>query len=125
MRLQLDTHVVLWELSGSRQVAPAAQRRIERATEVFFSAVSFAEIGVKVSLGKLSVPSDLRDRVLHTGIQILALEADHALAVAGLPLHHRDPFDRLLIAQARAEQLTIVTADHRFGAYPVGLVDAD
>lgn len=124
MRALLDTHIVLWELGGSRRVSAAAQEAIETATELLFSAVSFAEIGVKAALGKLTAPADLRAHVLRSGIRILALEADHGLAVANLPMHHRDPFDRLLIAQARAEMLTIVTADSRFSSYDVPVVAA-
>jgi len=124
VRLLLDTHIVLWELGGSRRMPPAAQAAVESATELLFSVVSFAEIGVKVGVGKLSVPADLRERVLDSGLQILGLSAKHGLAVAELPMHHRDPFDRLLIAQARGEQLSIVTADRRFAAYDVAVVDA-
>jgi PIN domain nuclease of toxin-antitoxin system len=124
VRLLLDTHVVLWELEGSRGLSRAAQEAIEQATELLFSVVSFAEIGVKAAVGKLSVPRDLREHVLRTGVRVLQLDASHALDVAALPLHHRDPFDRLLIAQARSEQLTIVTADRRIADYDVPLVDA-
>jgi PIN domain nuclease of toxin-antitoxin system len=124
MRLLLDTHVVLWQLEGSLTVSPAAREVIEQATDLLFSVVSFAEIGVKAAIGKLSVPSDLRERVLESGVKVLPLDADHGLAVGALPMHHRDPFDRLLIAQARAEHLTIVTADRRIAAYDVSLVDA-
>lgn len=124
MRLLLDTHVVLWELEGSRTVTPAAREAIEQATDLLFSVVSFAEIGVKAAIGKLSVPRDLREHVVQSGVQVLRLDADHGLAVADLPMHHRDPFDRLLVAQARSEHLTIVTADRRIAAYDVSLVDA-
>ncbi len=124
MRLLLDTHVVLWELGGGLSVGPRAEEAIARAEEVAFSVVSFAEIGVKASIGKLVVPGDLHARVLGTGLRILGLSADVALAVAGLPLHHRDPFDRLLIAQAQSERLTILSADRRFSAYDVSLFDA-
>lgn len=124
MRLLLDTHIVLWELGGARTVSGAAHRAIEQATELLFSVVSFAEIGVKSALGKLSVPRDLRKHILHSGIEILRLDADHGLAVADLPMHHRDPFDRLLVAQARSEQLTIVSADRRIADYDVPLIDA-
>lgn len=124
MRLLLDTHVVLWELEGSRRVSQVAYEAIEQATELFFSVVSFAEIGVKAALGKLSVPPDLLEHVRRSGVQILRLDADHGLAVADLPMHHRDPFDRLLVAQARSEQLTIVTADPRIADYDVALVPA-
>ncbi len=124
MRLLLDTHVVLWELGGSRRVSRAAQEAIEQATELLFSVVSFAEIGVKAAVGKLSVPPELREHVLRSGVRVLRLDADHGLAVADLPMHHRDPFDRLLVAQARSEQLTIVTADRRVPDYDVPLIDA-
>lgn len=124
MRLLLDTHVVLWQLEGSRAVQRAARDAIEHATELLISVVSFAEIGVKAAIGKLSVPGDFHDQVLDSGLRVLGLAPDHGLAVADLPMHHRDPFDRLLIAQARLEQLTIVTADQRFAAYDVPLIDA-
>jgi PIN domain nuclease of toxin-antitoxin system len=124
VRLLLDTHVVLWQLGGFRTVSPAAREAIEHASDLLFSVVSFAEIGVKAAIGKLSVPRDLRDHVRQSGLSVLPLHADHGLAVAHLPMHHRDPFDRLLVAQARSEQLTIVTADRRIAAYDVPLVDA-
>lgn len=124
MRLLLDTHVVLWELEGSRTVSPAARDTIEHASDLLFSVVSFAEIGVKAAIGKLSVPRDLREHVLRSGVQILGLDAEHGMAVADLPMHHRDPFDRLLVAQARSERLAIVTADRRIAAYDVPVVDA-
>lgn len=124
MRVLLDTHVVLWQLGGSRTLSPVAREAIEQASDLLFSVVSFAEIGVKASIGTLSVPPDLREHVLRSGVQVLRLDADHGLAVAELPMHHRDPFDRLLIAQARAERLTMITADRRIAAYDVPVVDA-
>ena len=124
MRVLLDTHVVLWELAGSRTVSPAAREAIEQASDVLFSVVSFAEIGVKASIGKLSVPHDLREHVLRSGVSVLGLDADHGLAVADLPVHHRDPFDRLLVAQARSNNLSIISADRRIAAYDVSFVDA-
>ncbi|MGH2910674.1 MAG: type II toxin-antitoxin system VapC family toxin [Solirubrobacteraceae bacterium] len=124
MRLLLDTHVVLWQLSGSPSIGPAAQQEIRDADELLFSVVSFAEIGVKAAIGKLSVPTDLRQHILDAGIRILGLAPDHGLDVARLPLHHRDPFDRLLIAQARSERLTVMTADARIPAYDVRTVHA-
>jgi len=124
VRLLLDTHIVLWELGGTRTLGQRARSAIEAASELAFSVVSFAEIGVKVAVGKLVVPPDLHRQVLASGLRILGLAPDHALAVGELPLHHRDPFDRLLIAQARSEQLTILTADRRFAQYDVDTVDA-
>lgn len=123
MRLLLDTHVVLWQLSGARSLGPQAQRAVDGG-ELSFSVASFAEIGIKVAVGKLVVPGDLEDQVRQNGVSILALVPRHGLSVAELPLHHRDPFDRLLIAQARCEGMTILTADARMRAYDVPVLDA-
>lgn len=124
MRLLLDTQVVLWELQGRRAVQDRARRAIEEATEIAFSVVSFAEIGVKVAIGKLVVPDGLRDHIVASGLTILGLAPEHGLGVSELPLHHRDPFDRLLISQAREEGLTVVTADRRFADYDIAVIDA-
>ncbi|SDT31122.1 type II toxin-antitoxin system VapC family toxin [Microlunatus soli] len=124
MRLLLDTQVVLWQLSGDRDISNAAKDAISDARELRFSAVSYAEIGVKVAVGKLDVPADLIDRVDELGLRTLPLSAEHGLAVADLPVHHRDPFDRLLIAQAVTERMVVVTADQRFHDYPVTMIDA-
>jgi PIN domain nuclease of toxin-antitoxin system len=124
LRLLLDTQIVLWQLAGSRTVRSEARAAIERATELAFSVVSFAEIGVKAAIGKLTVPADLHDHVLRSGLSVIGLAPDHGLLVAQLPLHHRDPFDRLLIAQASCEGLTIVTADPRFSEYDVPVIAA-
>ncbi len=124
MRLLLDTHVVLWQLSGHRSLSSRALEAVANADELLFSVVSFAEIGVKAAAGKLAIPSGLRQHVIDSGVQILPLDADHGLAVAHLPMHHRDPFDRLLVAQAQQERLTLVTADRRLLSYDVPLIDA-
>ena len=124
MRLLLDTHIVLWQLAGTRSLSSTAQEAIADAAELLFSVVSFAEIGIKVALGKLAVPHDLRRQVAASGVHVLPLSAEHGLRVADLPLHHRDPFDRLLIAQAQSEQLRVITADRRFGEYDVPVIHA-
>lgn len=124
MRLLLDTQVVLWELQGDRSLGTEARNAIERAEELAFSVVSFAEIGVKVAIGKLVVPDDIREHIAGAGLKLLGLAPDHGLAVGELPLHHRDPFDRLLISQARHEGLAVVTSDRRFGDYDVPVIDA-
>jgi PIN domain nuclease of toxin-antitoxin system len=124
LKLLLDTQVVLWQLQGERTVTPQARDAIARAEELSFSVVSFAEIGVKVAVGKLSVPANLREHIIGAGMRILGLSPEHGLAVADLPLHHRDPFDRLLIAQAQHEDLTVVTADSRFADYEIPLIAA-
>ena len=124
MRLLLDTHVVLRQLAGERRLSEAARAAIADADDVLFSVASFAEVGIKVAVGKLVVPESLQQRVAEAGARTLSLSAAHGLAVATLPVHHRDPFDRLLIAQAITEGLTIVTADRRFRRYDVPIVDA-
>jgi PIN domain nuclease of toxin-antitoxin system len=123
VRLLLDTQVVLWQLSGARELGVRAREAIAAAAELAFSVVSFAEIGLKASIGKLSVPDDLDGHLARTGVRLLGLSAAHGLAVAKLPLHHRDPFGRLLIAQARQDGFTLVTADARIQAYDVAVLD--
>lgn len=123
MKLLLDTHVVLWQLSGTRTLGAHARETIAAAAELAFSVVSFAEIGVKAAVGKLVVPEDLRAHIAGTGVRVLGLSAEHGLAVASLPLHHRDPFDRLLVVQAREEGFTLVTADKRIDAYGVPVLN--
>ena len=123
MKLLLDTHVVLWQLSGVQRLGVRASEAIASAAELAFSVVSFAEIGVKAAIGKLAVPDDLHAHVVGTGLRVLGLSPEHGFAVATLPLHHRDPFDRLLVAQARHEGLTLVTADTRLHAYDVAVLD--
>ncbi|WP_249020821.1 type II toxin-antitoxin system VapC family toxin [Conexibacter sp. S30A1] len=124
MRLLLDTHVVLWQAAGEDRLGPAAKRQLRAAQELRFSVVSFAEIGVKASIGKLDDPPDLVECLGEMGLSVLGLTVAHAMAVAELPLHHRDPFDRLLIAQARIEGLTLLSADRRIMAYDINVVDA-
>jgi len=85
--------------------------------------VAFVEIGIKAGVRKLAAPERLEECVLADGARILGVTPAHGLALADLPLHHRDPFDRLLIAQARAEGLTIVTSDRAFAAYDVRTLD--
>jgi PIN domain nuclease of toxin-antitoxin system len=124
VRLLLDTHVILWQLSAERDVGSAAREAIRSAQSLHVSAVSFAEIGVKASVGKLEVPADLLDHILRAGVRVLALSPEHGLAVARLPMHHRDPFDRLLVAQAQSHDLAIVTADEHIPLYDVTCISA-
>jgi PIN domain nuclease of toxin-antitoxin system len=123
VRLLLDTHVVLWQFAGTRPLGARAQEQIAAASELAFSVVSFAEIGVKAAIGKLKVPHDMHSHVIASGVSVLGLAPEHGIAVAQLPLHHRDPFDRLLIAQAASEGLTLVSADRRLDAYGVPVLD--
>ncbi|MCX7212765.1 MAG: type II toxin-antitoxin system VapC family toxin [Burkholderiales bacterium] len=112
MRLLLDTHVFLWAVAGSRLLKPAARRLIEDADEVFVSAASIWEIAIKARLGKIKAdPSELAAAINTSGFVELPVSTVHAAGVARLALHHNDPFDRLLISQALAEPLRLVTVD--------------
>jgi PIN domain nuclease of toxin-antitoxin system len=124
VRLLLDTNILIWQQEGRLDRIGSATEAIKTADELLVSVVSFVEIGVKVATGKLRMPAGLRAHVLEGGAQILGLSPEQGLAVAALPLHHRDPFDRLLISQARSEGLTIVTADKHFARYDVPVIPA-
>ena len=119
MRLLLDTHVLLWALSGP-ELTPQARRLIDAADEVFVSSVSFWELAIKSSVGKLVIDIvRLQAQSLTAGFQPLPITWVHSLAVNGLPLLHRDPFDRMLVAQATAEPMHLLTHDAmltRYGA---------
>ena len=120
MRLLLDTHVLLWALSGSKRLADEARELIESPdNDVLFSAASVWEIAIKRTLGRLEVPEDYLEAVEASDIQLLSITGEHAEAAGALPRHHDDPFDRMLIAQARIDELTLVTADRRLPDYGV------
>ena len=121
MRLLLDTHVFLWWWSGDRKLGTASRRSIVQAREVFVSAASVWEIVIKSTLGKLRFAGSIVDAIEECHFSGLPVAANHAQAVLELPSHHSDPFDRMLIAQARVEGLTIVTHDRAFSAYPVAI----
>lgn len=120
MRLLLDTHTFVW---WDNDELPAAVRdRIRSAEMVCVSAASAWEIAIKSALGKITARGALATALDDYGFDALPITVAHADAVRTLPRHHRDPFDRLLIAQARIEDLTIVSRDPVFRAYEVGLV---
>jgi PIN domain nuclease of toxin-antitoxin system len=118
MRLLLDTHVFLWAVTGSRQLKANARAYLASAQAVYVSAASIWEIAIKSRLGKIEGdPEALAVAIQASGFQELPISAAHAASVAKLPLHHADPFDRLLLAQAFAEPLRLVTADRTLAAY--------
>ena len=118
MRLLLDTHIVLWWLLADKQLPLLARKLVsDRGNTIFVSAVSIWEIRLKESLGKLSVPADFELRLNAESFEALPLTAKHAHAAGTLPWHHRDPFDRMLVAQAQVEKLQLLTADGVVGAY--------
>lgn len=120
----LDTHVMLWWLAGADMSAEAEQVIDDASHEVFLSSASAWEMSIKQSKGRLTVPADLTRLIADAGIQVLTVRWAHAWAAGQLPGHHQDPFDRLLIAQAQSEGLTLVTADARLHSYAVPIIAA-
>ncbi len=118
MRLLLDTHILLWTLQGAPQLPQAARRQLDAAEDIFISSVSLWELAIKVRLGKLALDLDRLDEALHElPFQALPVTWAHALATRQLPLLHKDPFDRMLVAQAISEPLTLLTHDAALAAY--------
>lgn len=124
MRLLLDTHTLLWWLADRDLNAGARAAIGDPLNDVFVSAATAWEISIKRSLGKLRAPDDLITQLEINAFTPLAISVDHAIAAGSLPRHHDDPFDRMLIAQASVEELTVVTRDERFAAYEVRLLAA-
>ena len=129
MRLLLDTHVWLWLIGPQDRLSSSALSALADAeNELFLSAASGFEIALKAAIGKLRlagpasvlVPSYLK----RSGVRQLSINVEHALRAGELPMHHRDPFDRLLVAQAQMEDLVLVTADDQLRAYDVKLLAA-
>ena len=127
MRVLVDTHTFLWALlQDHRLSARAKQILISGEHELVFSLVSLWEIAVKMKIGRLNTVGSsvayIRDEMAEYGMELLPIRYEHILELERLPLHHSEPFDRLLIAQAIAESLPILTHDSKFPAYPVKLI---
>ena len=127
MNLLLDTHTLLWFIAGSSSLSASARTLIEDAeNDKFVSIVSIWETAIKISTGKMSLSSPfdtLFPRQLEiNGFELLPVKVEHTSLVTTLPFHHRDPFDRLLIAQGIVEDFVIVTRDTEFSDYPVKLL---
>ena len=121
MRLLLDTHVLLWAVLNDPHLTEAQAKAISDG-ELYLSSASVWEIGIKRAIGKLDVPDALFDIAVGAGCRPLPISCIHATVAATLPLHHTDPFDRMLIAQARCEGLKLVSSDRKLAAYAVDLV---
>ena len=124
MAILLDTHTFLWWVNGSAKLSKRAQAAVERADNAcFVSLASCWEIAIKVSLGRLTVRSSLErfiaEQMAANGFEPLAITLAHAVGVSALPFHHRDPFDRMLVAQALDQDLSIVSIDPVFEKYGV------
>ena len=127
MRVLFDTHTFLWFIEGNSRIGSNARREIlEPNNERFLSVASLWEIAIKASVGKLEKHSSFEDlvqvQVFGNAIDLLAISAKHLDVVQTLPFHHRDPFDRLMIAQALSENLVLLSRDRAFSAYGVELL---
>jgi PIN domain nuclease of toxin-antitoxin system len=122
VKLLLDTHAVLWWRTNDPRLGRPARRAIASAQTVFVSSASAWEVAIKTALGKLRLPGPFEVGVDESGFTKLPISFAHAAAVATLPSHHGDPFDRMLIAQAIVEGCTVVTGDPQFEAYRIPLL---
>lgn len=122
MSLLLDTHVVLWWLADDVALTGDVKDRLDHEPDVRVSAATVWEIAIKQALGKITAPADLPERVRDSGFRELPIDFTHAIAAGRLPPIHRDPFDRMLIAQARCEGLTLVTRDLHCQQYEVAVL---
>ncbi len=124
MRFLLDTHTFIWAATLDEKLSSKAQELLlDSGNELFLSAASIWEMAIKTSLGKLilqqPIEQIINEQIQINGLQIINIEPAHALAVASLPWHHRDPFDRLLICQSQLEKLTVLGRDSVMDAYEV------
>ena len=116
----LDTHAVLWWLAGDRRLPDSCRQLIEDPKNlILVSAASAWEVSIKMAVGKLSAPDDLLDAVADSGLEWIGIEPAEAYAAGALPLHHRDPFDRLLVAQAHARSASLLSRDEGLDRYSV------
>lgn len=123
MNYLLDTHVFLWVLADPGRLSKKALAAIRNPNHaVFISAVTSVEISIKQALGKLEAPEGLEDEIGHRGFQHLPLSYRHGTRMRNLPPYHQDPFDRMLIAQAMEESLTLISHDRKMEKYPVNLL---
>jgi PIN domain nuclease of toxin-antitoxin system len=120
--LLLDTHVVLWWLLDDATLSEKMKEHLDDEPDVWVSPVTVWEVAIKVSTGKLEGPQELPEEIAQSGFRQLPISYTHAVAVRRLPLLHRDPFDRMLVAQARCEGLTLVTRDPQIHRYEVDLL---
>lgn len=119
LRLLLDTHVFLWWRADDRRVRHTVRETVAAADVVFVSAATAWEAAIKAALGRLKIPDTIEAGLLASGFERLPISFAHAEAAGRLPPHHADPFDRMLIAQAWLEGLTLVTHDRQFAPYGV------
>ncbi|MEH1167059.1 type II toxin-antitoxin system VapC family toxin [Micromonospora sp. CPCC 205539] len=122
MNLLLDTHVALWAITGDQTLGVEFLDRLRHDPDIYLSPVSLWEITIKQSAGKLAGPPDLAERIRDMGFRELPVTHIHAIAAGRLPPHHRDPFDRMLVAQAISEGLTLASRDGSIALYDVDVL---
>ncbi|MFD3403497.1 type II toxin-antitoxin system VapC family toxin [Kribbella sp. NPDC058693] len=123
-RLLLDTHVLIWWLQASPELSDDLRNRIDTELDVYVSAASVWELSIKQAAGKIKLPDDLREWIERGGLSELPISMAHADVAGRLPPIHRDPFDRMLVAQALVERLTLVTRDELIQRYDVPILEA-
>ncbi len=120
MKYLLDTHIILWWLTEPEKISSKARKIIgDKDNEIYVSSVSFWEMAIKKSLGKLPLINNILELLVAEGFKTLSLMPEESLSVADLPLIHNDPFDRMLVIQAKLNDLVIITADKKIMDYPV------
>lgn len=125
MRYLLDTHIVLWWLIDPQKIQTKARKIIQdKSNEVFISSASFWEIAIKKSIGRLTMPHNLLETIAIEGFKTLPIMPEECIGVADLPMHHTDPFDRLMIMQAKLYNLVLITRDNKIPEYPVITIKA-
>jgi PIN domain nuclease of toxin-antitoxin system len=124
MNLLLDTHVILWWLTDDPTLSNEIKERIDHEPDVHLSPATIWEVTIKQAIGKLKDPADLPERIRASGLREIAITSEHALVAGRLPLVHRDPFDRMLVAQALCEDLVLVTRDRDIANYDVSVLAA-
>jgi PIN domain nuclease of toxin-antitoxin system len=122
--LLLDTHVVLWWLADDPTLTDDIKDRLDHEPDVYVSSATVWEVAIKQAIGKLPEPARLPERIQESGFRPLLISFDHAILASRLPMIHRDPFDRMLVAQAQFEDLTLVTRDENCRRYEVSILPA-
>ncbi|SCL37989.1 PIN domain nuclease, a component of toxin-antitoxin system (PIN domain) [Micromonospora pallida] len=122
MRLLLDTHIVIWWLADDPALPDDLKDQLDHEPDVYVSSATIWEVAIKQAMGKIKEPNDLPERIRNSGFRELPITAEHAIVAGRLPLIHRDPFDRMLIAQALCADLTLVSRDVEVRKYDVALL---
>ncbi len=126
MRFLIDTHILIWFLEGNKSLSKLRRRIIaDSNNDVFVSIASLWEMAIKISVGKLTLANPLAEvikQIAVENIEVLPISPEHTLQVSILPFHHRDPFERILIAQSKIENLPVMTADGGFGIYEIKIL---